>query len=240
MSRLSLIPAMLLALVASAQAQVAGSGSKTSVATLSKYRVAEDQNSDEAQLSRQWGLQEDELYRYRTLMQGPLGTYSPNLDPLSALGIEAESDAERKRYAELQVEAEAARVEKLLAYQRAYDHAWKIRYPGMALINLPPMSSPLIKVADRAAVFVQYDCPSCEHQVKKLNATGTSFDLYVVGSRQDDKRIRNWAQKVGIKPTRIRDGTITLNHDNGRWLSTGAQGELPAVMREVNGKWFRQ
>lgn len=240
MSRLSLIPAMLVALMPNAEAQVARSDSKTSIETLSKYRAAADLKSDEAQLARQWGLQEDELHRYRALMQGPLGTYSPNLDPLSALGIEAESETERQRYAELQVEAEAARVEKLLAYQRAYDHAWKDRYPGMALINLPPMSSPLIKAADRVAVFVQYDCPSCEHQVKQLSAAGTSFDLYVVGSRQDDKRIRDWAQKVGIKPTRIRDGAITLNHDSGRWLSIGAQGELPAVMREVNGKWLRQ
>ena len=49
-------------------------------------------------------------------MEGPLGIHSPNLDPLSALGIEARSDEERRRYAELQVQIEARRVEKLLAY----------------------------------------------------------------------------------------------------------------------------
>ncbi|WP_454869333.1 TIGR03759 family integrating conjugative element protein [Pseudomonas farris] len=224
-----------------AQTQAAGSGSKTSIEIISKSRPAEELQNDQSRLARQWGLQEDELIRYRALMHGPLGTYSPNLDPLSALGIEAQTEAERQRYAELQVEAEAARVEKLLAYQRAYDQAWKVRYPGMALINLPPMSSPLmIKATERVAVFVEYDCSRCEHRVKQLNTAGTPFDLYVVGSRQDDKRIRDWAQKVGIKLTRIRDGTITLNHDNGRWLSIGAQGELPAVMREVNGKWLRQ
>lgn len=239
MSRLSLMFAMALALMTNAQAQVTGTGSKISIETISKSRPAALQN-DEARLARQWGLQEDELNRYRALMQGPLGTYSPTLDPLSALGIEAQSEAERQRYAELQVEAEAARVEKLLAYQRAYDLAWKVRYPGMALINLP-MSSPLmIKAAERLAVFVQYDCPNCEQQVKQLNTAGTPFDLYVVGSRQDDKRIRDWAKKAGIPPNRIRDGTITLNHDSGRWSSIGAQGELPAVMREVNGKWLRQ
>jgi len=226
--------------MANPETQAAESGSKNSIEASSKIRATADLQSDELQLARQWGLQEDELHRYRALMHGPLGTYSPNLDPLSALGIEAQSEAERQRYAELQVEAEAARVEKLLAYQRAYDHAWKARYPGMALINLPPMSSPLIKTTERVAVFVQYDCPNCDHQVKQLNIAGKSFDLYVVGSRNDDKRIRDWAQKVGIRSIKIRDGTITLNHDNGRWLSTGAQGELPAVMREVNGTWLRQ
>ena len=34
-----------------------------------------------------WGLQPQEWARYRELMDGPLGIYSPNLDPLSALGI---------------------------------------------------------------------------------------------------------------------------------------------------------
>jgi integrating conjugative element protein (TIGR03759 family) len=192
-------------------------------------------------MAHQWGLREEELQRYRALMQGPLGTYSPNLDPLSALGIEAQSETERQRYAEMQVDAEATRVEKLLAYQRAYDEAWKVRYPGMALINPPPMSSPLmLKTVERMAVFIDFDCVRCDRQVKQLHASGASFDLYFLDSQQDDKRIRDWAQKNGIKPSQIRDGIITLNHDNGRWMAMGAQGELPAVMRKVNGKWLRQ
>ena len=68
--------------------------------------------------------------RYRELMEGPLGIHSPNLDPLTALGIEARSDEERRRYAELQVQVEARRVEKLLAYQRAYDDAWQRLHPA--------------------------------------------------------------------------------------------------------------
>ncbi|MFK7425040.1 TIGR03759 family integrating conjugative element protein, partial [Pseudomonas sp. Env-2] len=84
-----------------------------------------------------WGLQPLEWVRYRELMDGPLGIYSPNLDPLSALGIEARTDEERRRYAELQVQIEARRVEKLLAYQRAYDEAWQRLNPGMQRVNLP-------------------------------------------------------------------------------------------------------
>src|SRR3546814_12881252 len=71
---------------------------------------------DERQ-AREWGLQPEEWARYRQLMQGPLGVYSPQLDPLTALGIEARSEEERRRYAELQVQAEAQRVGKTLAYR---------------------------------------------------------------------------------------------------------------------------
>src|SRR3546814_5294763 len=73
-----------------------------------------EQGRDE-RLARDWGLGTEEWTRYEELMDGPLGIYSPNLDPLSALGVEARSDEERRRYAELQVHAESRRVEKLLA-----------------------------------------------------------------------------------------------------------------------------
>src|SRR5690606_34138892 len=42
----------------------------------------------EERLARDWGLETEEWSRYRELMQGPLGVYSPSLDPLTALGIE--------------------------------------------------------------------------------------------------------------------------------------------------------
>ncbi len=157
-------------------------------------------------VATEWGLQPQEWARYRELMDGPLGIYSPNLDPLSALGIEARTDEERRRYAELQVQVEARRVEKLLAYQRAYDEAWQRLNPGM----------------------------------QRLQSSGAEFDLYMVGSRQDDARIRDWAKRAQIDPARVRAGSITLNHDGGRWLSLGLPGDLPAAVREVNGQWQRQ
>ena len=190
----------------------------------------------------EWGLQPQEWARYRDLMDGPLGIYSPNLDPLSALGIEARTDEERRRYAELQVQVEARRVEKLLAYQRAYDDAWKRLHPALQPVVLTDASAaPATSGAlGRLAVFIKDDCPPCEQRVKQLQAAGTAFDLYMVGSRQDDARIRQWAARAGIEPAKVRARTITLNHDAGRWLSIGVPGELPAVVREVNGQWQRQ
>jgi integrating conjugative element protein (TIGR03759 family) len=201
----------------------------------------------EEHLARDWGLKTEEWTRYRQIMQGPLGVYSPNLDPLSALGIEAQSDEERRRYAELQVQAEGRRVEKLMAYQRAYDDAWKRLYPTLSPVR-PSMPGAPIRTAmkatadarDRLAVFIKENCTGCEQRVKELQASGRAFDLYIVGSEQDDTRIRQWAARVGIDPAKVRDRAITLNHDGGRWLSIGGHGELPAVVREVDGRWQRE
>lgn len=197
------------------------------------------------QAARDWGLKPEEWIRYQQLMQGPLGTYSPNLDPLSALGIEAQSDSERQRYAALQVQAEARRVEKLLAYQRAYDTAWKQQFPGVLPVNLTGAVSPLPKVllpagSGRVALFVKANCPACNAQVQQLQANGTSFDLYLVGSRQNDAQLRLWAREASVSAAKVRERSITLNHDGGRWLSLGLPGDLPALVREVGGQWQRQ
>lgn len=217
-------------------------------APLASSRVVQSQvlNSADAALderqAKDWGLRPEEWARYRQLMQGPLGIYSPNLDPLTALGIEARSDEERNRYADLQVQAESRRVNKTLAYQRAYDAAWKRLYPGQQRVNLPGAQAPSAgnRGSGRLAVFVKVDCAPCDQRVRQLQAAGTAFDVYMVGSRQDDARIRQWATRAGIDPARVRARTITLNHDAGRWLSLGVPGELPAVVREVSGEWQRQ
>ncbi|MBG5754451.1 TIGR03759 family integrating conjugative element protein [Pseudomonas aeruginosa] len=203
-------------------------------------------HSQDARLAKEWGLRDDEFARYRELMEGPIGVYSPNLDPLSTLGIEARSDEERRRYAELQVQVEARRVEKLLAYQRAYDEAWQRLNPGMQRVNLPDdkpgaatSTSPL-RSSGRTAVFVKDGCVACGQLVQRLQSSGAEFDLYMVGSRQDDTRIRDWAKRANVDPARVRSGSITLNHDGGRWLSLGLPGDLPAVVHEVQGQWQRQ
>lgn len=209
----------------------------------SRSRSTTIERSDE-QSAREWQLSSEEWARFQALMQGPLGVYSPGLDPLTALGVEARSDEERRRYAELQVRAETHRVEKLLAYQRAYDEAWQRLHPDMPRVILPgaePAFSPVTTVTDgRPALFVKDDCAACDRIAQRLQAAGTDFDIYFVGSHADDDRIRNWAQRIGIDPARVRSRNITLNHDAGRWLSLGLPGDLPAQVRQVDGQWRRQ
>ncbi|HBO3354302.1 TPA: TIGR03759 family integrating conjugative element protein [Pseudomonas aeruginosa] len=199
---------------------------------------------NDQQYAREWGLSVDEWVRYRDLMQGPLGIHSPNLDPLTALGIEARSDEERRRYAELQVQAEAHRVEKLLAYQRAYDEAWQRLHPDMPRVILPaaaPAFSPVATAtSDRPLLFVRSDCAPCDRIAQQLQEAGTDFDIYVVDSHADDNRIRAWAQRIGIDPAKVRSHHITLNHDAGLWFSLGLAGALPALVRQVGGQWQRQ
>jgi integrating conjugative element protein (TIGR03759 family) len=205
------------------------------------------QSESQATIAHEWGLTPQEWERYRSVMSGPRGTYSPSLDPLTALGIEARSAEERGRYAELQVQAERQRIDKELAYQRAYDEAFARLYPNEKVIQItsnhtsPPAGSrPDLQGDGRLAIFVREDCTGCIARVKNLQQQKQPFDLYFVGSQGDDERIRRWAILAGIEPANVLSRQITLNHDSGRWLGLGLGGDLPAVVREVNGQWRRQ
>ncbi len=50
------------------------------------------------------------------------------------------------------------------------------------------------------AVFVKDGCAACGQLVQRLQSSGAEFDLYMVGSRQDDARIRDWAKRAQIDP----------------------------------------
>jgi integrating conjugative element protein (TIGR03759 family) len=201
-------------------------------------------SSSEQSKAQAWDLKPEEWRRYQQLMEGPLGAYSPGIDPLTALGIEARDSEELRRYTELQAHAEYKRVTKLFAYQNAYDEAFARLYPNLLTVDLlgalnTPQSSPTT-APSRLAVFAPIDCKGCIERIQHLQNAGHSFDVYVIDTRGSDERIRNWASKAGIDAKRVRNRAITLNHDAGRWSSVGDKGGFPAVMQQVNGQWQRQ
>ena len=187
-----------------------------------------------------WGLTEQEWTRFEQIQASPRGFWSPNIDPLTALGVEAETDQERQRYAELQVALEAKRAERELAYQNAYTAAWTKLFPGLlpiqSMASPPTASSP---VEPRRALFVEDHCPACTAEAQRLQSSDTAFDIYLVGSQGEDEHVRGWARQAGIDPSKVQRRQITLNHDRGRWFSLGAPRPLPVKFQQVNGQWQR-
>ncbi|MDH0645223.1 TIGR03759 family integrating conjugative element protein [Pseudomonas sp. GD03858] len=206
----------------------------------------EQQSSEQAPLqqarsaaqAKAWGLTDDEWAKFERLQSGQRQYWSPQLDPLTTLGVEADSDQERQRYAELQVRLEAKRAERELAYQKAYSAAWTRLFPGLLPVQgMSDAVSPSDNV--RYAVFVEETCSNCEASLRQWLSTGAHLDVYLVGSQGDDARIRQWARKVGISAAQIGSGQVTLNHDRGRWFALGASRPLPARFQQVEGKWQR-
>lgn len=132
--------------------------------------------------AQQWGLTDSEWQRYQQLRQGERGIWSPGLDPLTTLGVEANNDAERQRFAELLARKEHQRVEKELAFQRAYNQAWKRLYP-----TLTPIRS---VIQPRLALFVSEKCAACETLAQKLINDDRPLDIWLVNSRNDDASLQ--------------------------------------------------
>ncbi|CUR46913.1 probable exported protein STY4558 [Alloalcanivorax xenomutans] len=174
------------------------------------------------------------------------GYRSQQLDPLTLLGIEARTDEERQRYAGQLARIEHDRVERLLAFQRAYDDAFARLYPNEQAIaddtslrrtaETDTLAQTLLQNGQRPRVFTALErCAACDRTVRRLVSQVTSgalaaLDIYVVGASSDDA-IRDWAQSLSIPADRVRRRDITLNH-----APDGiGRSDLPRVLGTTSG-----
>lgn len=202
----------------------------------SQQQMAEQVES--ARKGAEWTLSDKEWQRYESLMEGRRGIQSPGLDPLTALGIEAQSSAERREYAEKYVRQEFQRAERELAFQREVDAAWKRLYANVLPIGaMAGESSGVMNDSNgRLAIFVRQDCNACDARIAKLLASKRPFDIYLVGSEGKDEVVRAWARAHKLPVDRIKAREITLNHDGGKWLQYG-NGLMPVVLQQGENGW---
>lgn len=197
------------------------------------------------ELDRQaWRLSDEDWTRYQTIMRGPRGLWSPNLDPLTALMLEARTDDERSRYAELLAIQEEARARKELDAVRAYAAAWQKLYPNAKLFDLnalpgsdqqPAGQSPF-QPGDRIAFFVELTCTACRTIIDQVlhHTNGLLYpglDVYVIGAT--DQEIRAWAGVTNVPAQALKSGALTLNQDGGllKQLQRGREEQFPIAYR---------
>ncbi|WP_394550051.1 TIGR03759 family integrating conjugative element protein [Pantoea sp. SGAir0183] len=204
-------------------------------------RVAPIQENTTSSLStqqqaRQWGLSDSDWSRYQTLMKGERGIMSPGLDPLTALGVETDNSAERRRLAELWVKHEYQRTEKELAFQRDVNAAWLRLYPETLAVNMGANAAGIAHdTQGRLALFLKENCSRCDARLAAVLADNRPVDLYLVGIDSDDG-LRAWAVKHNIPVEKVRSRQITLNHDNGLWFKYG-MGQMPVILQQGETGW---
>lgn len=204
-------------------------------------RVAPLQENTSSSLStqqqaRQWGLSDSDWSRYQTLMKGERGIMSPGLDPLTALGVETDNSAERRRLAELWVKHEYQRTEKELAFQRDVNAAWLRLYPETLAVNMGANAAGIAHdTQGRLALFLKENCSRCDARLAAVLADNRPVDLYLVGIDSDDG-LRAWAVKHNIPVEKVRSRQITLNHDNGLWFRYG-MGQMPVILQQGETGW---
>lgn len=221
----------------SAQASVQVQNSRGEPVDAPAQSVQQSSVQDLKQQAAHWGLSQDDYERYQSLMNGPRGIQSPGLDPLSTLGIEARSQAERRQYAEKWVKEEFARTQKELDFQREVNAAWKRLYPETLAVNMGNAAGIAHDTGGRLALFVKSaGCEQCDARLAAVLADNRAVDIYLVDSQGDDGKLRGWAKDHHIPLDRVRSRQITLNHDGGRWMRFG-NGIMPVVLQQGEDGW---
>lgn len=112
-------------------------GAVTSSTRSDTHDASVAQQSRDLMQARMWGLDLDEIKRAEQLMAGPRGAFSvANISPIEVLGIHARTEAERQKYAELMARATYEDVQRVLAFQAAYDAAMRRLYPNSQVVNV--------------------------------------------------------------------------------------------------------
>jgi len=192
--------------------------------------------------ARAWDLTEAEWSRYRSLLQGIRGSVSPpTLSPVEVLGIHARDETERRHYAERWAVLMREDVDRILAFQRAYDEAGRRLFGAEPLIDparLPPAEegSAALAPGDRVLLFTRPDCAPCDALLERLLRrldTLAGLDIYLAEVKAGDERaVRDWATRHGIEPERVKRRQVTLNFAAGTLAELGHdRGPLPYVLR---------
>ena len=223
----------------------------------SRYQYSGEQQSKaqafEAKEYEVWGLKREDWSAYQNLMQGHRGILSPSLDPITALGVEAETTAERRRLAEIHVQFEYQRVTRELAFQREVDQAWKRLFPNGQLIDtnkiaqaqVSSVESTMVQQKGRLLFFTTVKtCPSCDRALsvllEQVADKNRHLDIYIT-SAKTDTAIRDWAKEQAIPVQQVRSRNITLNHDKGKLaMITQFTGQVPYVAVKVGNNRYQQ
>ena len=186
---------------------------------------------------QQWNLTEADWDRYEEIMRGPRRFWSPGVDPLTVLGAEARTDAERQRYAEMLVNQERARAEKELAFTRAYGDAWLRMYGDEKFFDQDRLGIEQVQPflpQDRIAYFLDEKCAACADVITQVAQRiaylpWPSMDLYFVNTKED--AIQHWANNARIPKELVEQGRITINIDEGSLshLQGTSSPQYPAV-----------
>ena len=229
--------AVLIMLVASM-----GVGADTVSTTVQEQPVAKTREQIAAATSARWGLTPQEWVTYERIMENKRGVWSPGLDPITALGVSADTVSERKRYADLYVRTEFERTRKELAFQLAVDSAWARLYPHTPRIGQRTSASDAGQAKHRYALIVTPDCLDCEAVMAQrlpemISEAREGVDVHVVGTGGDNDVLRRWiASQPGLLAA-LESGRATVNH--------GSQFQdlerFPVIYSKTgSGQWARE
>ena len=178
-----------------------------------------------------WGLTSKEWTRYEKLMQGDAKYQFRNSDPITILGIYAESDRDRDRYADMLVEREAERARRFDKFNQLWEQKIQLKFHGEKIIDLSRLGfdfnsgksnssqSTHPQLGDRLLLFLNIKEPGSTSAFQTMldiqkRSVSSGLDI-VFTNNTTEKEIQNWARSARVDVSMVSDGFINLDIDDG-------------------------
>ena len=193
---------------------------------------------EDRSLAKQWMLEEDDWIKFKEIMSGPRGTWSPGLDPLTALGVSETDPIKRRKYAEIWIKMEVRRTELELEFERERMAASMRLFPTAIAIDnrqwIKDYNAKRFTRVKRLLFFTGTNCiDECKdlfRQVRGSVDNRTRLDIYLTNTTSKQE-ISQWAKKMGISQEEVKNKIITLNLDDGVSKNAGIDiKHLPKVL----------
>lgn len=184
-----------------------------------------------------WSLTERDWQRYQMLLKSPRGQWSPKLDPIRMLGIEAPSLEEQQRFARLYIEMYDNRVRKEQRFQLLLNDMRRQYYA-----DIPVASAEENPKADTYALFISaHGCDeACQHWLNRgmalVNVDGSVLHIYLDGIATDSDA-RQWALANSIPPRQLYDRQVVLHQGRDaykKYASQVSDAEFPMLVAITN------
>lgn len=215
------------ALSISSFAQDKSSENKSSELSDSLNQFTSNMMSEEDRaLAKKWKLKDSDWLKYKDIMEGPRGIWSPGLDPLTALGVSETDPLERKRYAELWIEMESKRYELEIAFEVERMKAAKRIFGDQKVIDdtqiLAEWKRKQDHIKDLGILFVdvtcKVECKDYMDDIKDSMGNKTKLDIYFKEGALAEE-IGEWATFMQLNREDVKARRITLNFDDGKSAS---------------------
>lgn len=182
-----------------------------------------------------WGLNNSEWAKYQQVKPIAKLFGQSETTPVEVLGIFAETDAERKRYAGLFVQKMDAYLANLLEFQKTTAQLQAEYYKNIPMLDPDKMNelrNAPIRTSDRIQFFTKPNCSSCDLMLLKLirqvRMYGAKLDVFFEGATAE--QVQQYAQKKVPKGL-VEKGLITLNVDNGYIAKYKIQTPAPYISK---------
>lgn len=234
-----MLAAFFISLNVSAEVTTLSAAEQRSENTQSSQTTSREQTIE--QNAQAFNVTSQEWTRYQSIMNGEGKYHWKDADPVVVLGIYSKNTSERKRYAEMMARKEYELNKRFIEFNQEYVEAFQRLYGNEPIMDISKVAAfqnqyqtsgsakpkGLEGLGDRIVLFMSTDCSSCDAYYKQIKEVQefSSLDIYFVNDTPAN--ITNWAKEMGITPSEVKSGVITLNTDDSVYAKYGRPG-LPA------------